>query len=589
MKHVYSLLAAVCFSLLRAGDLYAQLPENLPDAARPAAQIPQDVFLYPELEPEPGKYIVPPVIDRPLGAAGGPRIVINAFELRGARDWPEEDLSVDDVWRVIEQEKTTKPEGMTIGELQELANHITDLYRQRGFIVAHAFIPVQTVEDGIVTIQVLEGTLGRVLVEGNNKYEPEMIAQPFAGMLGQPLINSDVESAFIRMGDYPGLNSFGVFQPGEGVGSADLVLKIQEEKGGEMTFSLGNQGSRFTGEYVARTDLKVYNMFGVADQLDLAFQQSFNPSLSEFLSFEYSRMLFDPQYRIEFGQDENTFAIDSSGTGIVGITGQSKTFYMRFRNRFERGRTRNAHWLFSITRKAAKTFQGDLLLARDNLTVFSLEYGLDFLDARTQSFNNLVAQLHHGEPQLLGAMDAHDDQRASRRIGSGDFVGARFDKININYTRLQTMSPTRSFLFRALYQYTSNPLLGLEQFTMGGPDSVRAYPASEATADRGIFISGEHIWNAPGFADTPSPFAGLKWGKIFTVSAFAEWAYGERIDPLMSEDQTASLKGWGIGAQIVVPDSFTARLTAAWPMMGSPFPGNERRPQVFFNFESVLF
>ncbi len=589
MKHVYSLLAAVYFSLMWAGDLYAQLPQNLPDAAKPAAQLPQDTFLYPELEPEPGKYIVPPVVDRPLGVAGGPRITINAFELRGAQDRPEKGLSVDDIWRVIEQERAAKPEGMTIGELQELADRITDLYRQRGFVVAHAFIPVQTVEDGIVTIQVLEGILGRVLVEGNKKYDPEMLAQPFENMLGQPLISSDVESAFVRMGDYPGLTSFGVFQSGEEIGSSDLVLKVQEEKGGGMTLSLGNQGSRFTGEYVARADLKVYNMFGGADQLDLVFQQSFDPSLSDFLSYEYSRMLFDPQYRIEFGQDENIFSIDSSGTGIIGISGQSKTAYLRFRNRFERGRTRNAHWLFSVTRKAAKTFQDELLLARDNLTVVSLEYGLDFLDNKTQSFNNLVVQLHHGEPNWLGAMSAYNDQNSSRRLGSGDFVGARFDKININYTRLQTLSPTRSFLFRTLYQYTSNPLLGLEQFAMGGPDNVRAYPASEATVDRGIFVSGEHIWNAPGFADKPSPFANLKWGKIFTVSAFAEWAYGERIDPLLSEDRTASLKGWGLGAQLIVPDSFTAKLTAAWPMMDSPFPANKRRPQVFFNLETVLF
>ncbi len=579
----------VCFSILWADGLYAQLPENLPDAAKPAAQIPQDIFVYPDLEPEPGKYIVPPVVDRPLGVAGGPRIEINAFDLRGAQDRPEKGFFVDDIWRIIEEDRATRPDGMTIGELQELANRITDLYRERGFIVAHAFIPVQTVEDGIVTIQVLEGVLGRVLVEGNRKYDPDMIAQPFADMLGQPLISSDVESASVRMGDYPGLISFGVFQPGEETGSSDLVLKVQEERGGNMTFALGNQGSRFTGEYVAQANLKVFNMFSRADQLNLTFQQSFDPSLSDFLAFEYSQMLFEPRYRIELGQDENAFTIDSSGTGIVGITGQSKNIHLRFRDRFERGRTRNAHWLYSITRKATKTFQGDLLLARDNLAVISVEYGLDFLDAETQSFNNLVVQLHHGEPQWLGAMNAYNDEGSSRRLGSGDFVGARFDKLNINYTRLQTMSPTRSFLFRTSYQYTSNPLLGLEQFAMGGPDSVRAYSASEATMDRGIFVSGEHIWNAPGFADKQSPFDNLKWGKIFTISAFAEWAYGERIDPLLSEDKTASLKGWGIGAQIAVPDAFTAKITTAWPMMGSPFPSNGRRPQVFFNLETVLF
>lgn len=581
-------LIVVLMTLLNTG--FAQTPAELPDTVKPVSQTKQDTFLYPELEPEPGKYVVPPVVDRPLDAAGGPRIKLEAVELRGVIDRPKKGLRIDDVWAIIEQARAASPDGMTIGELQELANKITDHYRESGFIVAHAFIPVQTVEDGIITIQVLEGTLGRVLVEGGKKYKPSQIAEPFADLLGQPLVNAEVESTLVRLSDYPGLTSFGVFQPGQEVGSSDLVLRVQEEKGATMTYSLNNHGSRLTGEYLSRFDLSVHNMFSQVDQLDLAFQRAMSPSSAGFMSFEYSQKILSPQYLIKFGQDESDFIInDIGGTGITGVRGKSRIIYLGFRNDFERGRNSNAHWMITINRKTIETYQDDFLLAGDELAVVSMEYGIDFRDIATQSFNNLLLQFHHGEPDWLGSMGAHGDLGSSRRLDSGEFIGARFNRLNIFFTRLQTLSAFRSFLFRTAYQYTSDPLLGSEQFSMGGPDNVRAFSASEFTVDRGIFISGEHIWNAPGFADKLSPFGNRKWGEIFSVSAFAEWAHGERIDQIASEDTFESIKGWGLGAQLAIPGLFTAKLTAAWPMMDTALPANGRRPQLYLNFEADLF
>jgi hemolysin activation/secretion protein len=579
----------VVFSLPAHAQLPIQVMEQLPDAAKPAASIPQDEFLYPELEPEPGKYIVPPVVDRPLGDTEGPRIKIDAIELRGAVDRPDKGLSLDDVWKVIEKDRAALPDGYYIGQLQQLANKITDLYRTKGFIVAHAFIPVQTVEDGIVTIQVLEGVLGRILVEGNKKYKPEMLAQPFGSMLGKPLVGDDVESALIRLTDYPGLTSFGVFQPGQQVGDSDLVLKVQEEKPFDLLVSLDNGGNRFTGEYIARVDMGINNMFGQADRLDLSYQHSFDKRLAQYVSFEYSQMIFnEPQYRIEFGAEDGDFDLNERLSGVNGVSSETRQRYFRFRNKFERGRTKNAYWLLEVNRKTARSFQNDNRLARDHLAVISLEYGFDALDIETQSFSNLVVAWNHGENGFLGSM-SNKDEKSSRRTGSGDYATSNFDKVTLAYARLATLSPTRSLLFRANIQYTDDPLFGLEQFTMGGPDSVRAYPVSEVTMDRGTFISAEHIWNAPGFADKASPFGSRKWGEIFTVSAFFDWATGERLDPLASEEGSSSLKGWGLGTQLAVPGSFTAKASTAWPIMSSPSPTNKRKPQFFFSLESELF
>ena len=58
-----------------------------------------------------------------------------------------------------------RPEGFTVGRLQEVADDVTRYYRDKGLILAQAFVPVQTVDEGIVHIQIMEGVLGRVVTE----------------------------------------------------------------------------------------------------------------------------------------------------------------------------------------------------------------------------------------------------------------------------------------------------------------------------------------------------------------------------------------------------------------------------------------
>ena len=119
-KRFFALHMILCFVSVAYAQLPIEVMESLPDAAKPQAQ--QEEFLYPELEPEPGKYIVPPVVDRPLGATEGPRIKIDAIELRGAIERPEKGLMLDDVWKIIEDDRKRLPDGHTIGASPSLGD-----------------------------------------------------------------------------------------------------------------------------------------------------------------------------------------------------------------------------------------------------------------------------------------------------------------------------------------------------------------------------------------------------------------------------------------------------------------------------------
>jgi hemolysin activation/secretion protein len=59
--------------------------------------------------------------------------------------------------------------GLSLVDLEDAADGITQYYRARGFPVAEAFVPAQDVASGVVTIRVVEGTLGHVEVERPKK------------------------------------------------------------------------------------------------------------------------------------------------------------------------------------------------------------------------------------------------------------------------------------------------------------------------------------------------------------------------------------------------------------------------------------
>ena len=230
-------------------------PVGLPDSARPGAVRPEqeESSVVPEEEQavvEPGPQVdaldIPAVIDRPFDVDEGERFIVRQFRLLDAEDLPRFDVNVQEVQALLEQMKSERPEGFTIGHLQETAEEVRSYYRKRGLILAQVIVPVQTVQEGIVDLQVFVGRLGRVLAEGDVMYSSEVLAGVFEDLIGKPISKAEVEAALLRLTDYPGLTVFGVFQPGQLIGTADIVLKVQEEKRFDVALRVDDHGTQVT-------------------------------------------------------------------------------------------------------------------------------------------------------------------------------------------------------------------------------------------------------------------------------------------------------------------------------------------------------
>ncbi|MEX2517536.1 MAG: ShlB/FhaC/HecB family hemolysin secretion/activation protein, partial [Gammaproteobacteria bacterium] len=268
-------------------------PIGIPDSARPGALRPEEIDRdrLPREAADP-VMDVPAMIDRPLGVEEGPRVEVTRFELVGANDWPQYDVAVADIEAILEEQRLSRPEGFTIGLLDEMTAEITNYYRERGLILAQAVIPVQTVEDdGVVKVEVIEGKLGRVLAEGNAMYSEAVMTKPFKHLIGKPVTKDEMESALLTLTDFPGLTVFGVFQPGQKVGESDVVLKVQKEDRFDFALRVDNHGTPETGLNRGRLTIDWNNITGGADRLTLTTQRSINPTNSKFASADYERYL----------------------------------------------------------------------------------------------------------------------------------------------------------------------------------------------------------------------------------------------------------------------------------------------------------
>lgn len=566
-----------------ASTCWAQ--QVIPPAATTGGAQPQQPIAAPSdagFTPFP----VPRVPDRPLGLDEGPRVRVTKFELLGAATQP--DVPKAEVDGVLSAALGAQPaEGYTVNQLQEVANRVAAIYRNHGLILAQAVIPAQEVLSGVVNVMVLEGALGEVRFEGQKMYSQAALARPFRRLLGRPVHKDDIESALLYLTDYPGLSAFGMFQTGERIGTTDLVVKTQQEERFSADSVVDNQGSQFSGEYRATVGFTLNNLLGQADTLRAYGLYAFDPADSDskgaYGGLDYRLPIAGPWAELGFGYSRNLFEVGQllRELGIKGTTDIAQISYTR---NLAKTRLGGASAEVSFARKDAEFEQQGATTAHDILSVGSLGFHWDQIGVRTRGITQLSLNYSHGFSDLLGSLTDYDAQQGAR--ASRLDAGGQFDKLTGQIQRFQRITQNNALLARISGQYSDDVLVSLEQFSIGGPNTVRAYPAAEFLADTAVFGSLEWIMNAPGFASRPA-FGGRTWGQIFQASVFVDYATGRLTEALAGEAKSIDLSGWGAALQLNVPNGLFARVDVATPISNEE-PTNGRDPQYFFRLGFTL-
>ena len=526
----------------------------------PLKSLPYEEFIAAPPTDRGGRNI-PPVSERPFDPESGDRMLVKGFVVDGYTPDPGLGITPETVQAAANAAFARETKGategrMTVGHMVRVADEVTNFFRGRGYIVAKAFLPVQTVgPDSIVHIQVIEGKISEVTVEGAKNYSPNILRRAALGLIGTVPTRDTVETALLYAQDYPGVRLFGTFKPGEQQGDTKLVLQVLEEDRFGFEIGADNYGTAFTGEYRARLGMEWKNPVGWGDQLSLSLLQSVNPANTTYGSLDY-KVPFGPRgLAAKIGASRNEFLVNEAPFDQLNLEGIITSYYGGLGWRYKRGRFANADAALTYTHKESDltgTVTGggtstELPISNDVLGIVSLESSMDRIDVRFKGVDQVMARVRRG---------------VNAEFGRSSKLNPNFTILEGRYTRVQSLAETQTAILRLRGQTSEDELSPLEQFALAGPDAVRAYPVGQVLKDTGQFASLEYQVQAPGFARSPGPFT-RQWGDLLQLALFADYAHGRG-----AEDKTdkAELSGYGAGIHFGIPGNFLLLVEGAKPL-----------------------
>jgi hemolysin activation/secretion protein len=497
----------------------------------------------------------------------GPKVLVRTITVEGATLLTPQEI----------QAVTSQFEGkeLSLKGMQKAADLITDEYRKKGYATSRAYLPPQTIKDGVLVIRVVEGKLGQMEIRGNRYFKTSMLEKKIDLKPGGYFDYSALQKSLVYINEAPDRKARATLVPGKTAGTTDIVIDVEDRLPIHAGFEYDNFASRYLDRNRYSAVLEDNNLFGFDDKL-------------------YLKLLTGEANHLHQYQGRYTFPV-CSGFDLGGYFLVSKTrLGKEFTDLASKGKA-DIYGLFA-TYSLINTRPWDLRLtggfdykkidnflvgskvSRDDLRVLKMGLDSDSVDSWGRTIASV--EVDQGFADFLGAMDKKDP--LSSRAGGG----AQFTKLPAYLFRLQALPWETSFLWKNIAQYSNNALVSSEQFQIGGPVSVRGYPVAEYVGDKGLYTSPE--FSLPLYflkKDWKVPYNQEKWYDTTRFVLFYDWATARLNRADSGQKKNHTIKGWGYGLRFNLRDNLTCRVEVGYPI-GHPTPSEGPGPRPWFEFTS---
>ncbi|ESQ90253.1 ShlB/FhaC/HecB family hemolysin secretion/activation protein [Asticcacaulis benevestitus] len=374
----------------------------------------------------------------------------------------------------------------SLGELRVAVRRITDYYRAQGYVVARAYIPAQTIDDGLVIIRVLEGRLSSLTVDNHSKVRDSYLQAVLDAqkLNGEVILSSTTDRPLLLLADLPGVGKVaGKLKPGAGVGTSDLVVTTGAGKLFEGNVSLDNYGNRYTGDTRLSGQVAVNSPLNIGDRLSAQATLTNEDMI-------YGRLAYDLPMganglRIGAALSNSSYELGRE-FATLDATGTARTTGLYALYPVVRGLNHNI-WL------SANLESRDL---EDEIASVKVITGKSSAVATVSAYGDLTDAFWGGGynswslSYASGELNIHSaSARATDRLGAK--TAGAYTKVAFTASRLQAITKKTSLSLSLNTQATSKNLDSSEKFTIGGIYGVRAYPQGEGSGDTGWLINTE--------------------------------------------------------------------------------------------------
>lgn len=471
------LAAAVAFGLLNMGSASAAEPIR-PDAGT----LQQDLQTKKELDNQGVSLgnadIQVEQEQRPsLDLPDTLKVQVNDFKITGQDIYSEESL------KSLLADKKGKL--VTFKDLQDGADTLSRYFRDRGYIAAHAYLPVQKIENGVVEYAVTVGRFDGITIQNNTKIHEGVIKRETAFLKkGDYLTRANLERAVWLLSDLAGADAKAVLTTGENPGTVHVTLDLNPHNGKQGLFSIDNYGNRSTGYNEYGVDYDFLNLAHEGDHLAVGITTTGNELFN--WGANYTIPVIRDGMKLTAGYNVLTYQLGDDYEGLDAL-GHSRVASLGLDYAIQRSQRHN---LYTGIRYEYSDIQDEYRA-----------HGITWAD---KTGNAGVLSLYGDEQDRKGATDWRFEYKLghiSNDSHSGFEADPRtlgtYNKVRANILRRQDLNDRTYLLLSARGQYAFNNLDSSEHFSLGGPYGVRAYPTSEASGDTGYLTRAELRWLLP--------------------------------------------------------------------------------------------
>lgn len=426
--------------------------------------------------------LLPPVPDREAPTKKRPvfRVFVREIKVIGSTIFPQEELDeITDPF--VGKEITTE-------ELEEVRRGLTILYKNQGYVNSGAIVPDQTVADGIITIQIIEGQLQDIEIEGTKQFYSFYLRDRLFLSAGPPLnINPLQERLQLLLQDsrFDRINA--ELKAGLRPGQSILHLRVQEANPYRAWIEINNFQSPTVGAERGLATVAHQNPLGIGDSFRLTYGQS--KGVGPLIDFSYSIPLLPHDTLLILQFRKNSFEVIEAPFDALQIESESDIYTITLRHPVFR--TPNQEFALAIT--------GEYLQNRGTLLgiPFSFTPGSTANGVTTIGVIRLAQEWTHRQPNqvfsvrsrmsfgidVLQATNNNLPNTPDTQFFSwiGQVQGARRFPSFINTQIIGRMD----------LQLSDDPLFPLEQYALGGRFTVRGYRENQIVRDNAFLFTVE--------------------------------------------------------------------------------------------------
>ncbi len=460
---------------------------------------------------------------------------------------------------------------VSIEDLEKLILDFNYLYATKGYVTARAFLPVQNVSEGVVRINLVEGTVGHISVENNRWTSDSYIKKRVSAKDGELFKIIELEQDVIKFNRYnDGVKLKANLKKGENQGETDIVLETEEKFPFHVIGLMDNAGRKTIGEL--RGGLMIYadSLFKQRDRLSIGSYVS-RHSVTPFADYNIPVNKYDGKVGFLFS---SSYAHIGEGPyKIFDIESRSFNYSLYYTHPLIRKPNFELTSYSAINYKTATTYFGGYNINNDKITSFETA-----LNARLDTKRG-IWYLNQGVYQAFPIFDE----------------ASKYFKYTGSLIRLHDFGHGVVGQLRGMYQFSPQDVIPyIDQFQAGGLATIRGYSEGLLLGRSGYIISGELLFPfAPQEITIKKktepkkiPFIGkFVKGVVFVDHAgvFPFKGEGPGAQTYNHNDYLISV---GMGLRISLPGDATARLYWGFPLMRNSHEMYYRNPR--FSFEISL-